>query len=134
MSQENTEIVRNSLKAFADGGLDAAAEFWHPDIDWRAIEGALDDAGEIHGTEAMRRYVHDWLDTFDNVTFVPEELLDVGDDRVVAVQHLSGRARLSGIETELRFAVVYTVRDGKIVRGREYNEKAEALEAVGMAE
>ena len=134
MSQENVEIVRDCLAAFTAGGLDAAAEFWHADIDWRAVEGSVDDAGPIHGIEAMRRYAHDWLDTFDDVTFVPEELLDLGDDRVVAVQRLAGRARLSGIETELRYVVVYTVREGKIVRGREYDEKPEALKAVGLAE
>jgi ketosteroid isomerase-like protein len=134
VSQENVEVVRNYLKVFTDEGLEAAAEFWHPDIDWRAAEGAIDDAGEIHGTEAMRRYAHDWLDTFDDVTFLFEELLDVGDGRVVAVQRLTGRARLSGIETGLRFAVVYTLRDGKIVGGREYFEKAEALKSVGLEE
>jgi ketosteroid isomerase-like protein len=125
--------VRNSLKAFADGGLDAAAEFWHPDINWRAMEGALDDAGEIHGKEAMRRYALDWLDTFENMSFTPEDLIDAGEDRVVAVQHLTGRAKFSGIETELRYVVVYTVREGRIVRGREYAEKDEALKAVGLA-
>jgi ketosteroid isomerase-like protein len=134
MSQENVEIVRDSLKAFGDGGLDVAAEFWHPDINWRAIEGALDDAGEIHGKEAMRGYAQDWLDTFEDITFTPEELLDVGDDRVIAVQRLTGRARLSGIESGLRYAVVYTLRDGKIVRGREYGDRQEALKAVGLQE
>jgi hypothetical protein len=48
-----------------------------------AVEGAIDDAGEINGAEAMRRYARDWLDTFDDITFVPEELFDVGDGRVV---------------------------------------------------
>jgi ketosteroid isomerase-like protein len=100
---------------------------------WQPIEGAPDDVGEIHGADAARRCVQDWLDTFDNVTIVPEELLDVGDDRVVAVQHMTGRARLSGVETGLRYAFVYTVRDGKIVRGREYRDRAQALEAVGLA-
>jgi hypothetical protein len=36
----------------------------------------------------------------------PEELLDVGDARVVAGQYVTGRAQLSGIQTKLRFAVV----------------------------
>ena len=126
------EIVRDSLEALADGGLDALAEFWHPDINWRAIEGAPDDVGEMHGREAARRYVQDWFDTFDNFTAVSEELLDVGDDRVVAVQHLTGRARLSGVETELRYAVVYWLRQGKIVRVREYRDREQALEAVGL--
>jgi ketosteroid isomerase-like protein len=35
MSQENVEIVRESLSAFTDGGLDALAEFWDADVSWR---------------------------------------------------------------------------------------------------
>ena len=114
------EIVSDSLKALADGGLDALAEFWNPDINWRAIEGALDDVGQMHGRDAARRYVQDWFETFDNFTVVAEELLDAGDHRVGAVQHLTGRARQSGVETDLRYAVVYTLHEGKIARVREY--------------
>jgi ketosteroid isomerase-like protein len=71
---------------------------------------------------------------FDDVTNVPEEVLDLGDDRVVAVQHAKGRARASGVHTDIRYAVVYTLRDGKIVCGREYINRNEALEAVGLWE
>jgi ketosteroid isomerase-like protein len=39
---------------------------------------------------------------------------------------------MSGVETELRYAVVYTVRNGNIVRGREYMDRDQALEAVGL--
>jgi ketosteroid isomerase-like protein len=127
------EIVRGSLRAFADGGLDALAEFWAADINWRAIEGAPDDVGEMHGPEALRRYFGEWVEIFDDITNVPEELLDVGDDRVVSVQRATGRAKASGVETELRYAVVYTLREG-LVGGREYMDKEQALEAVGLRE
>ena len=60
MSQENVEVVRRALQALADGGLDAMAEFWDPDIVWRAAEGAVDDVGEMHGRVAVRRYAQDW--------------------------------------------------------------------------
>jgi ketosteroid isomerase-like protein len=134
MSEENVEVVRNSLRAFADGGLDALAEFWDADIDWRAAEGAIDDVGEMHGPVAVRRYVQDWIDTFDDFSVVVEELRDVGDDRVLSIQRIKGRAKLSGTETDLRFAVVSTVRDGKVVRGREYLSLEDALAAVGLRE
>ena len=134
MSEENVEIVRRMWQAFADGGLDALAEFWDDAINWRAIEGALDDVGEIQGAQAMRRYLQDWLDTFEDITSVPTELLDAGDDKVIAVLHVTGRARLSGVTPELRYAIVYTLREGKIVRGREYGNRQEALAAVGLAE
>jgi len=128
------EIVVAYFEAFVDGGLDAVAEFWHRDISWRAIEGAVDDEGEMHGPAAARRYIQDWLDTFEDLINVLEELLAVGDDRVIAVQHMTGRARLSGVETELRYAVVYTLRERKIIRIREYSDRNQALKAVGLEE
>jgi ketosteroid isomerase-like protein len=132
MSQQNVDVVRDSWTALAAGGLDAMAEFWDEEISWRAIEDAPDDVGEMHGVAAARRYVEDWLDMFEDIVNVPQELLDVGDERVIAVQHVTGRARLSGIETELRYAVVYTLRDGKIVRVKEYRNREQALDAVGL--
>ena len=134
MSQENVEVVRQALQAFADGGVDAMAEFWDPDIVWLAAQGAIDDIGEIHGPVAVRRYIQDWIDTFDDSSVVVEELRDVGDDRVLAIQRVKGRAKLSDIEIDIRYAAVSTVRDGKIVRGREYLSVDEALEAVGLSE
>jgi ketosteroid isomerase-like protein len=134
MSQENVEVVRRMLQAFADGGLDAMAEFWDPDIDWRAAEGAVDDVGEMHGPVALRRYIQDWIDTFDDFSVVVEQLRDVGDNRVLGVQRLTGRAKLSGTETDLRYALVSTIRDGKVVRAREYMSLDQALEAVGLSE
>jgi ketosteroid isomerase-like protein len=84
------------------------------------------------GAAAVLRYLQDWVDMFDDITTVPVELMDVGDDRVIAVQHLTGRAKLSGVQTEVRFAVVYTLREGKIVRAREHIDREQALEAVGL--
>jgi ketosteroid isomerase-like protein len=78
----------------------------------------------------MRRYLQEWVDMFEGITNVPEELVDLGNGRVLALQRAAGRAKQSGAETEIRFAVVYEVRDGKIVRGREYLDRAQALDAV----
>jgi ketosteroid isomerase-like protein len=78
--------------------------------------------------------LEDWFETFDDFTTVPEELLDAGEGRVIGVLHISGRAKLSGIPTELRYAALYTLRGGKIVRIREYADRKEALDAIGLAE
>jgi len=134
MSQENVEVVRRAFQAFAERGFDAMAEFWDPDIDWRAAEGAIDDVGEMHGRDAVRRYMQDWIDTFDDVSNVVEELRGVGDDHVLSIQRMKGRAKLSGIETDVHYALVSTVRDGKVVRAREYLTVEDALKAVGLRE
>jgi ketosteroid isomerase-like protein len=83
---------------------------------------------------AVRAYVQDWLDNFDNFRSEVVELLDAGEDTVIAVVRISGLARLSGIETDLTYAALYTIRDGKIARGREYETRQEALEAAGLRE
>jgi ketosteroid isomerase-like protein len=130
VDEGNAKVVADSLQALADAGLAAMAEYWDDEIQWRAIEGAPDDVGEMRGRERVRRYFQEWVDLFDDITNVPEELVDLGDDRVLALQRATGRARLSGAETEMRFAVVYVVRDGKIVSGREYMDRAKALDAL----
>jgi hypothetical protein len=50
-----------------------------------AIEGAPDDVGELRGPEAVRRHLEEWNDVFDNMMNVPEELVDLGDERVLDI-------------------------------------------------
>jgi ketosteroid isomerase-like protein len=133
MSQENVETIRQAFAAFDSEGFDGLAEFWHPDINWRAMEGAPDDVGVFTGHDAMRRYLDDWLEMFDDSRIEVEEFIDAGD-RVVVMQHGSGKSKRTGIPVDMRYAVVYTVQDGKIVRGREYATRDEALKAVGLEE
>ena len=132
MSQQNVEIVRDAAAAFNRGDLDAWFEYWADDIDYRAAEGALDDRGPMQGKDAVRAYVQDWLDMFDDFKVEPVELIDAGEDQVIAVLRISGRAKLSGVETDLTYAALYTIRDGKVARGREYWTKEQALEAAGL--
>ena len=73
-------------------------------------------------------------DTFESFKVEPLEMIDAGQGQVVAVFRNSGRAKLSGVEVELTFAVVYTLSDGKIARGREYWTRDEALQAAGLSE
>jgi ketosteroid isomerase-like protein len=65
MSQENLQIIRDWTAALNRGDLDAWSEAWADDVDYRAVEGAPDDHGPIRGKAAMRAYVQDWIDTFD---------------------------------------------------------------------
>ena len=134
MSQENVEIVRDAVVAYNRGDLDTLLAYCADDIDYRAVEGALDDRGPMHGKDAVRAYFQDWLDTFDDLKAEPLELIDAADEQVVTVLRFGGRAKLSGVEADLTFAVVYTLRDGKVARGREYWTREQALEAAGLRE
>jgi ketosteroid isomerase-like protein len=134
MSQEDLAAVEDAYQALASAGLDRFVEHWSDDLDHRSISGAPDDRGPIHGKGAFRAYVQDWMDTFDEFWIEPVELIDAGSGVVVALLRYGGRAKLSGIEPDETFGVVFTIRDQKIARGREYATLEQALEAVGLSE
>jgi ketosteroid isomerase-like protein len=136
MSEENVEVVRAAGEAFNRDGVDAWLGYYADDIDYRAAEGAIDDRGPIGSKDALRAYVEDWTQILDDYRVEPIELIDGGDDVVIAAMRASGRPKETDAETELAlsFAAVYTIRDGKIARVREYWTRAEALEAAGLSE
>jgi ketosteroid isomerase-like protein len=75
----------------------------------------------------------DWLESFEEFYFEPEEFIDAGDDVVVPTAQ-KGRGKGSGAAVEMTATSVYTVRNGKIRSWREYSTKARALEAIGRSE
>ena len=134
MSQENVDVVRAQFAALAHGGLDAVTRFWHPHIEWRAIEGALDDVGVMQGKDAVRRYYQDWIDTVDQLQVEVAEVIAEAGEQVVVVVRNSGRGRSSGAPSSGRYYVACIVRDGRIVSGREYGTREQALEAAALRE
>jgi ketosteroid isomerase-like protein len=107
---------------------------WAEDIDYRAIEGAPDDRGPIHGRDAMRSYVADWFDTVDDFEVTTEETIDAGENSFVAVIRVSGKIRGGDTPVYQQMAVVWTFgREGKLVRGREYRTREEAMRAAGLS-
>jgi ketosteroid isomerase-like protein len=130
VSDDNVAVVRR----FWSSPLDSLPHVIDADVDYRAIEGAPDDVGVMHGRDEMVRYLVDWTETFADFSVQLEEVEVAGEDLVVALGRVSGQARASGVETELRVAVLYTVRDGRIVRGREYMTKDEALAAAAQVD
>src|SRR3954469_21849630 len=105
MSEENSEVVRRSFAAYDSGGLDAVAESWHPDIEWRAVEGYIDDVGVIRGPDALQQPYPQWGETTGGDRFEIEKLTEAGD-QVVALLRAVGRMNGSDAEIDLRYAVV----------------------------
>ena len=132
MSQENVEVAKMAYEAFARGGLDRFLDHFSDDVDYRAGEGAPDDRGPIHGKDAVRAWLQDWIDMFDGFRMELVELIDAGEDTLVAVERYGGRAKLSGVETDSTLWAVLDIRDGKIARGREYMSREQALEAAAL--
>jgi ketosteroid isomerase-like protein len=131
---QNVEIVRRSAETFTAADLDRYVdEFIAPDIVW-CTSAEDPDAGTHEGHEAFRRYIEQWMDSFDGLHAEVEELIDAGNGRVFAWARWTGRGRTSGVDADWHLAIIYTLRDGKISRGEEYFDRGDALRAAGLAE
>jgi ketosteroid isomerase-like protein len=132
MSQENVEIVRQSLDAFAQRDVDTMRALNNPDLvlDWSASVGWL--AGVYRGFDDALRFYEGYFEAFKTTVIVAERYIEAGESVVVPnVAHQRGR---DGIEVSARGTFVFTLRDGKITRICLYQETAEALKAVGLEE
>jgi ketosteroid isomerase-like protein len=85
------------------------------------------------GCRSCRWRYRQWEETFDAARIEIEELTKAGDE-VVALLRGVGRMKGSDAEIDIPYAVVISIRDGKIARGREYSTREEALEAAGLSE
>jgi uncharacterized protein len=126
MSQDQVEIVRAALEAYARGDLEAALANTDADVVWNPAEEA-----PMRGLRAVREYLERWEGVWEELETTPEEFIDAGD-RVVVTIHFRGRGRESGVEVEARSHHVYTVRDGKTVRMDEFIDRPEAFRAAGL--
>lgn len=73
------------------------------------------------------------LESFDDLHFDADDFVDAGD-RVVAVNHATGRGRGSGAAVEMRISNVWTMSNGKVASLIAYTDHAEALKAAGLSE
>jgi ketosteroid isomerase-like protein len=144
MSRENVELV----KALIPQGTDVIPLFRDED-NWARTREALsplcsDDFQSVMvfsgqtprtyaGLEGLRRNWLDWLEPWAAYRSNFDELIDVGD-RVVILLRDHGRRKDMEIEVEVIGATILTFRGGKIARWEDYADRAEALEAAGMAE
>jgi ketosteroid isomerase-like protein len=88
------------------------------------------DSGIVHGREELVRIIGEWVGEFDDWREEIDEIRDLGRQvYVVATQR--GRGKVSGIEVETRYALLYEVRGDQITRMTMFREPAEALAAAG---
>jgi uncharacterized protein len=133
MATENAELVRRLYERF--NARFNAHDFAPPDLvsdDFELYDPDLPGGGVFRGPDGLANYLQQYADAWEEYRVEVEELREVGD-RVVALLRHVGRGKGSGVESELRDAHVWTVRNGLAVRWRTYLDRAEALRDVGLA-
>jgi ketosteroid isomerase-like protein len=128
---ENVDFVRRAYEYFRSTG-ELNPERFSSDFVWDMSEfSGWPERQTYQGAEGARTFLREWREAWDEWSLEVESLHDAGDE-IVAILRQAGKSKTSGLEVEMVFAQVWTVRDGQYVRMRMYAEPAEALAAVGL--
>jgi ketosteroid isomerase-like protein len=126
----NVATTRRSYEAFARDDMDAVVADMHPEIEWHQAQG-LPHGGFYKGLAEVRRAIFDPLDEqwWDEFTADPDEYLDAGEE-VVVLGRYRGRAKGTGKLLDVPFVHIWTFRDGKATRFRQFLDTAGWVDAL----
>src|SRR6476620_9881589 len=131
MSHENVEMVKAAIDAYNREDWDAFFKDLAPGFEMD-FSRAVGPWRGVFGLDQARRIVGEFRETWESARVEPHEFIEAGDLVVVSsTQHVKGRG---GIEVVVRGAFVLTIRNGAIERFTMYQERQDALEAVGLSE
>jgi ketosteroid isomerase-like protein len=132
MSLENVENAR-SVYAAPYGGEEWLAlvdEFVAADCE--LVDGTMSAAAvQLKGPAAMRAAAADMTETFEEIRYDVEDVLDL-DDRLAVRLRGSARGRGSGMRVDGTLGHLLTFRAGKLVRLEIYGTWDEAVAAAGL--
>ena len=133
MSQQNVEALKRAVEANNRRDYEAFLDEFDPDIEWHGIFGVMfgGEATVVRGHEGLLEYVRDRDEGFAVSDVQWSEFRDLGD-RIVALGHVRGRGRESGIEFDSPYAGLAEFKSGKIISYRDCFDHSQALKAVGL--
>ena len=133
MSEENVETLRRLYEQWARGDL--SADCFDPDVEFSRIGAETPDMeGRWRGLDEVRAAMLEYIRVFSDLRIEAERLMDLGEDRVLVLSRQTARGKHSGVPIDHEFGDLFTLRDGKVVNFDTYWNRANALEAAGLAE
>lgn len=101
------------------------------EFDWSDSIGPL--RGVYRGHEGLARFWKETWDAWEQFVLEVEEVIELGSGRVVTPTVVRARGKGSGIDVEAAGAMIWAVRSGKILAGRFFQTREEALKAASSA-
>ena len=132
-SQADIAAVQQFYDEVARGNFWVGKEIFDPAIEWEWGSSLSGITGNrtYHGLSEVETATKDWLRSWDWFRIELEELVNAGE-KIVALTRSLGRARGTTSDVVSFSADVWTMRDGKAIAFHGYDNREEALQAVGL--
>jgi ketosteroid isomerase-like protein len=89
--------------------------------------------GRVGGLDEWLALYTESMEMFNVFRVVVEELIETGDDGVLALARCEIRTATGDVDLDQPTGALVTVRDGRILRIQEFMNRPEALEAAGLS-
>jgi uncharacterized protein len=127
VSEQDVELVRTVFDAINRRDVQAVLDAYHPDADMSTLTSELVQGKSYRGHTGIREYFSSFADVWEELRLEPEEIHDLGRDRILVVGRWSSRGKESGADVESPAAWLFGIRHGQIVFSRAYRDADEAL-------
>jgi ketosteroid isomerase-like protein len=130
---ENVDLVRSIVAEWERGDY-SSAEWAHAGIEFVFLDGPI--RGRWTGREGMADANREWLSAWKAVRQTFDEVRELDGERVLVLHQYRATGRRSGLEMEQMrtdAAVVFELRDGKVVRLVHYFDRERAFADLGLA-
>jgi ketosteroid isomerase-like protein len=126
--------IQQGMEAYNRGDYETVLAGYDPDVELisepEVVELGFD--ATYHGHDGWRRYGERWNAEWGAYETRPEELMDLGDGRVLVIGTQRARGSGSGAETVKDFAVLWTFSAGRVAREQYFFDRADAFRAAGI--
>jgi ketosteroid isomerase-like protein len=125
------QLMVEAVDAFNARDLEGYLAAMDPDVEAHTLLAELSGSPYV-GHGGVRRWWHETLESWDYQTIDLERVESEGDTGVALI-NLMGRGKTSGVELDMRLAMVFKVRDGLCTYFKIYADRDEAFAAAGLA-
>ena len=130
MSAANIAFVQSLYAAFGRGDIASIINGMAADAEW-TVNGRGKDyplLGSWKGPAGVQKFFQGVAEHEEATEFSPKEFF-AADDRVCVLGHYAWKIRKTGRAVASDWVHIFTVRNGKIVKFKEFNDTAQFAEA-----
>jgi len=114
------ELVREGYKCFSEGNIDGLLALCADDVEFVSNGPAsIKKCNAYKGHSGIRQFFKILGESWELSSFAPREFIVAGDT-VTVLGEEAGRDKTSGVPFQCRWAHVFDIRNGKLVRFREF--------------
>jgi len=130
VTKADVDVVRTVMEAFARRDAPTVEELQDPEFEFRSVLADL--AGGSYRVGEVERYYADIDEQLGDWHTEDEIYVEVPDGRVLVIYRVAGRGRQSGLPLDREMAMLWRLRDGKLLLAETFLDPSEALQAAGL--